>query len=328
MTRRDFLLASAAAAVASAAPPHSRMGIAETALHPARDTIAFLDWAHALGAGGIQAHLTSFDADFLKRLRGRAEELGMYIEVMGDLARMEQIAPAAKEVGALAIRVVAPGARRYEKYASYDEWRTAEAASRKEIGAAIPIAQRTGVAIAIENHRDRTLEEMIALQREFAGDFFGVNLDFGNNVALLDDPMETIEKLAPYALTTHVKDVGVEEYADGFLLDEVPFGAGIVDVKRGMEAVARARPGTRFTMEMLTRDPTPVDCLSEHYFRVLPDRSGEALARILRTARQRKERLPRVQGIDRAGQARIEEEAIRYNLYWVRERHLATDARA
>ena len=323
MTRRSFLLASAAAGIASAALPRSRMGIAETAVHPAQDTIAFLEWANSLGAGGIQAHLTSVDADFLKRLRGRAEELSMYIEVMGDLPGMEQIAPAAKQAGATVIRVVAPGARRYEKYASYDEWRAADAAWRKDIAAAIPIARRAGVAIAIENHRDRTLEEMLALQREFAGESFGVNLDFGNNIALLDDPLETIEKLAPYALATHIKDIGVEEYADGFLMDEVPFGAGVVDVKRGMETVARARPGTRMTMEMLTRDPTPVDCLTEHYWSVMPDRSGEALARVLRTAREHKTKLPRVAGIDRAGQAAIEEEAIRYNLYWARERGLA-----
>ena len=321
MTRRSFLMAAAAATgVATGAPPRSKMGIAETALHPAKDTIAFLEWANSLGAGGIQAHLTSFDAVYLKRLRGRAEELGMYIEVMGDLPRMEQIAPAAKAAGAHAIRVVAPGARRYEKYASYDEWRTAETLSRKQIAAAIPIAQRAGVAIAIENHRDRTLDEMISLQREFAGDAFGVNLDFGNNIALLDDPMETIEKLAPYALAAHVKDIGIEEYGDGFLMDEVDFGAGIVDVKRGMDLVARARPGTHMTMEMLTRDPTPVDCLSEHYWRVLPDRRGEALARVLRTARERKTTLPSVAGIDRSGQMAIEEEAIRYNLYWTRER--------
>ena len=319
MTRRSFLMAAAAAGIASAATRHSKMGIAETALHPAKDTIAFLEWAHSLGAAGIQAHLTSFDADYLKRLRGRAEALGMYIEVMGDLPRMEQIAPAAKEAGAHAIRVVAPGARRYEKYSSYDEWRAAEALARKQIAVAIPFAQRAGVAIAIENHRDRTLEEMIALQREFSGDSFGVNLDFGNNIALLDDPMETIEKLAPYALATHVKDIGIEEYVDGFLMDEVDFGAGIIDLKRGMDAVARARPGTRMTMEMLTRDPTPVDCLTEHYWRVLPDRRGEALARVLRTARERRTTLPRVTGIDRPGQAAIEEEAIRYNLYWTRE---------
>ena len=311
MTRRSFVVAAAGSALAAAAPARSAMGIAETALHPAKDTIAFLDWAWSLGAGGIQAHLTSFEADYLKRLRSTAEERGMYVEVMGDLAHIDRIAPAARQAGATVIRVVAPGARRYEAFATLDDWRAAETAARKEISRAIPIAAQARVAIAIENHRDRTLEEMVALMREFAGDWFGVNLDTGNNIALLDDPVEVVEQLAPYALATHIKDMGLEEYKEGFLLDEVVFGAGVVDLRRVSGLITRAH----LTMEMLTRDPTPVDCLTEHYWRVLPDRKGSALARTLRTARAQERKLPRVTGLPRAAQAAIEEEAIRYNLF-------------
>jgi sugar phosphate isomerase/epimerase len=291
------------------------MGIAETALHPAKDTIAFLDWAWSLGAGGIQAHLSSFDADYLKRLRARAEQRGMYLEVMGDLEHMDRIAPAASAAGARAIRVVAPGARRYEAFATLDDWRRAEAAARKETARAIPIAAQARVPIAIENHRDRTLEEVMALMREFAGDWFGVNLDTGNNIALLDDPMELVEQLAPYAVAAHIKDMGVEEYKAGFLIDEVAFGSGVVDVPRACKLITRAR----LTMEMLTRDPTPVACLEDHYWQVLPDRKGSALARTLRLARGQVAKLPRVTGLSKASQAAIEEETIRFNLFKSRE---------
>ncbi|HZU28801.1 MAG TPA: TIM barrel protein [Bryobacteraceae bacterium] len=315
MTRRSFLAASAALTAAGATPPRSQMGVAETALHPAKDTIAFLDWAWSLGAGGIQAHLTSFDADYLKRLRETAEQRGMYIEVMGDLQHIDHIAPAASATGARAIRVVAPGARRYEAFATLDEWRTAEAAARKQIAAAIPIAAQSRVPIAIENHRDRTLEELVALMREFAGDWFGVNLDTGNNIALLDDPMEVVEQLAPYAFAAHIKDMGVEEYKDGFLIDEVAFGSGVVDLPRACKLITRAR----LTMEMLTRDPTPVACLTDHYWQVLPDRKASGLARTIRAARTSGAKLPRVTGLDKAAQAAIEEETIRYNLFKSRQ---------
>ena len=47
-------------------------------------------------------------------------------------------------------------------------------------------------------------------------------VDTGNNISLLDDPMELIEGLAPYAISTHIKDMGVEPWKDGFLLSELP----------------------------------------------------------------------------------------------------------
>ena len=53
MTRRSFLAASAALTAAGATPPRSQMGVAETALHPAKDTIAFTSLVHdeAHGSG-------------------------------------------------------------------------------------------------------------------------------------------------------------------------------------------------------------------------------------------------------------------------------------
>ncbi len=52
----------------------------------------------------------------------------------------------------------------------------------------------------------------------------GVCLDTGNNIALLEDPDVTVETLAPLAVSVHLKDMAVAEYADGW----IPIGgAGI-----------------------------------------------------------------------------------------------------
>ena len=56
------------------------------------------------------------------------------------------------------------------------------------------------------------------LVKKLDSPFVGVCIDTGNNLALLEAPQETVDLLAPHAFTTHVKDMGVEEYADGFLL--------------------------------------------------------------------------------------------------------------
>src|ERR1700694_3694396 len=97
--------------------------------------------------------------------------------------------------------------------------------------------------------------------KDKSSEYLGVCLDTGNNIALLDNPMDVIERLAPYALSTHFKDMAVEPHADGFLLSEVPLGEGIVDLQRAAAAIRRAHPKMRFTLEMITRNPLQVPCL-------------------------------------------------------------------
>src|SRR5229473_2360936 len=195
MTRRELLMSAAAAAAPAFAAPRTRMGIATTSLMTARrphDTYEFLEYCNGLGAGGIQASLSSLEPDYLKKLRAR------------------------------------------------------------------PVVSGEKMPLAIENHKDWTAQELAALMKDKSSEYLGVCLDTGNNIALLDNPMETIETLAPYALSTHFKDMAVELYADGFLLSEVPLGEGIVDLKRAVAAVHNARPKTRFTLEMITRNPLEV----------------------------------------------------------------------
>src|SRR5215467_67906 len=112
MTRRELLIGAAAAATPVFAVPRTGMGIATTSLMTARrmhDTYDFLEYCYTLGAGGIQASLASLDAAYLKKLRARAGELGMYIEVMIELPKEDATAfergvQAAKDAGAVCLR--------------------------------------------------------------------------------------------------------------------------------------------------------------------------------------------------------------------------------
>ena len=140
--------------------------------------------------------------------------------------------------------------------------------------------------LAIENHKDWTADEMAALMKAKSSRWLGVCLDTGNNIALLDDPMATVEALAPYAVSTHVKDMGVAPYPDGFLLSEMPLGEGMLDMRRIVDTIRRARPETRLTLEMITRDPLKVPCLTDAYWATFPDRNGLYLARTLRMVHQ------------------------------------------
>jgi sugar phosphate isomerase/epimerase len=158
--------------------------------------------------------------------------------------------------------------------------------------------------------------------KEFSSEYFGVCMDTGNNIALLDDPMELVERLAPYAVTTHIKDMGAEEYSEGFLLSEVPLGEGMLDMKRIVGTIAKARPTAKFTLEMITRNPLKIPCLTEKYWRTFPDRSGQCLARTLALVRAHNPRRPleRPETLDRPAWLKLEEANVKKCLAFARER--------
>jgi len=87
-----------------------------------------------------------------------------------------------------------------------------------------------------------------------------------NSIALLEDPLEVIETYAPWAFSTHMKDVTVSEYEDGLLLGEVPLGEGILDLKKITALLRQARPEIHLNLEMITRDPLKVPCLTPKFW--------------------------------------------------------------
>lgn len=336
MNRRTFLFTAAATGSLSvgasvgagaAAEPRSKMGIAVTSYMSfgrPKDTLEFLEHANTLGAGGIQMPLTSREPDYIRKLRARAEELGMYYEMIAALpgkdgvSAFETTVAAAREAGALAVRVNCLPGRRYENFTSLADWESAVAQSHENIDNALRIVEKHQVPLAIENHKDWTAIEMVELMQAKASRWLGVCLDTGNNIALLDDPMATVEALAPYAVSTHIKDMGVAPYPDGFLLSEMPLGEGMLDMRRIVDTIRRARPQTRLTLEMITRDPLKVPCLTDGYWATFPERSGLYLARTLRMVRERP--LPVVSGLAREAQLRQEEDNVKKSLTYARER--------
>ncbi|MBI1898091.1 MAG: sugar phosphate isomerase/epimerase [Acidobacteria bacterium] len=317
MRRRTFL---AAATAAAGAPARSRLGIATTcylSFWRPRDTLQFLEHAHSIGAAGIQASLASLEPDYLKRLRARAEQLGLYIEVMAALPRAEmerfvRTVGAAREVGALCVRSACLSGRRYETFSTLEEWRKFVADSHAAVARAVPVVEKERIPLALENHKDWTVDEMVELLKKHGSDYLGACVDTGNNVAMLDDPMDVVERLAPFALSTHIKDMAVADAPEGFLLSEVVLGEGMLDLRRIMDIIARARPKTRMTLEMITRDPLLVPCLTDKYWATWPGRSPLALARALRMVRVKKfASLPRLSGLDRAAQLKIEADNVK-----------------
>ena len=97
---------------------------------------------------------------------------------------------------------------------------------------AVKAAEDYDIKLAVENHIDFTSDEILTLLKNVDSPYFGLNFDTGNFLRLLDDPVKGMEKLAPYVLATHVKDLKPNKQAsatDWFFFSSTPVGDGLVD---------------------------------------------------------------------------------------------------
>ena len=92
-------------------------------------------------------------------------------------------------------------------------------------------------------------------------------------------------------------------------------------------AASLARPESRFTVEMLTRDPLQVAVLGDKYWATFPERNGLRLARALAAARAHpwEKPLAKIAGMERNARIGLEEDNVKKCLAWARE-HLGMRA--
>jgi 3-oxoisoapionate decarboxylase len=335
MHRRDALkvLALAAAMPCSAAEQSSKqpLGLVIHSYWIRRDRplppdfgsvtepLAFLEAAARIGATGIQTRLSGLEASALASLREAIERHDMYVEgTIGlprdeaGVAKFEDEVVSSKEAGATVLRTVCLSGRRYEVFESAEQFRQFADQSWKSLTLAEPIAAKHRVRLAVENHKDWRIDEMLGWLKRLSSEFVGVCLDTGNSVALLEEPHAVVEAFAPWTMTTHLKDMAVSESDDGFLLSEVPLGDGFLDMERIVTTLRNAKPEVKLNLEMITRDPLRVPCLAPKYWATLGDVPARELAEMLALVRRHKhpQLLPTITPLPHAEQLRVEADHI------------------
>ncbi len=209
----------------------------------------FLKRAHELKVDGVSLESCFFpstDAGWFKELRAQLDEYKFdRVYAWGHPDGLERgknwtayeemvtMIPYAKAIGADVMRVVGSSLMfRHEPHGPQIK------ALVKMFKKAVKIAADNGVKLAVENHIDFTSDEILQLLSEVNSPHFGLNFDTGNFLRLLDDPIAGMEKLAPYVLATHVKDLMPDKNAkptDWHFFAGVPVGKGLID----NEALAR-----------------------------------------------------------------------------------------
>ncbi len=263
------------------------------------DPLVFIQEAARIGANAVQIPLGVRDADSVRTLRGASEALGVALESTlplpqneQDISRFDAEMSTLHELGVRVARTVVFPGRRYEDLHSGAAFEKAVSDARARIRRAEPVGRKYDVRLAIENHKDQRIEERVRLLKEFDSEFIGACVDVGNNLALLEDPVEVCRALAPWAMTVHFKDQGVREYEEGFLLADVPLGQGCIDLPAVISAIRQKKQGVHFQLELITRDALKIPVLTDGYWSTLPDLKATELSRIWALIKQRGSRDP------------------------------------
>ncbi len=274
MNRREFL-ASAAAAPLAAPPskPAVKLGIDLFSLRSQNWTpIQYLDYCAQRRVQVVHfsevRFIGSLEPENLRKVRARAEELGLDIEIgMKSICpsssmfeasqgtaeeQLTRMLESAHVVGSKIVRTVLGSAE-----------------DRKGVGIESHIADMVrvlhnvrsraidrNIKIAIENHAgDMQARELKMLIEEAGRDYVGVCLDSGNPLWTIEDPHLTLEVLHPYVLTSHVRDSAVWEVPNGAAVTWVQMGRGNVDIESYVKKYVQLCPGRALSMESILFGP-------------------------------------------------------------------------
>ena len=298
---------------------------------PLLDAEAFLDLCYEFGTDGAQmdfSMLTSQDAGYLRRLREGLEKRRMFVELivgnraLEDLDLLEQIGRAAEALGVSRLRVACLPGRRYEDYHDKKSWDDFAGRWRAALPRTEPVLRRHKLALGVENHKDWLTDELVDILRGIGSPHVGACVDFGNNLAFLEDPLETAEKLAPYAVTTHLKDNVMAPTPAGFALGDVVVGEGVLPLERMVSVLRRHRPDIHLVLEVITRDPLTVPYREDRYWITRDRRDQAAVERFERAFLRRAPEAPlaRISGLSDEAALAAENENLRRSVVYARKR--------
>lgn len=269
------------------------------------DAIQKLDYCQALGASVAHFGLGDLGTEEegkLRAVKARADELGLEIEVgMGSICETStsfhpERGGSAVERTRRALEVAdLLGSRVLKCLLGSIADRRTQTPLETHIQNCVATCQAVreqamdlGIRLAVENHSgDLQGWELRELIEQAGPEYVGACLDPGNSVWVAEDPMVTFEHLAPYILTSHIRDSVVWSHPRGAACQWVALGDGNVGIETLAERYTTECPEASFTLEILTGSPPRVlNYLEEEYWEAFPMARAAEFARFERLVRQ------------------------------------------
>ena len=308
MLRRTFLQtlpAAAAMTAAAAEEPPVKLGFDTYSLRAFKwKGTQLLDYAAGLKLDTIQFSALGdygpLEPQNLQKVKDRARELGISIDSgMGCICESSKSfsknGPPARQQLIEGLKVSkAVGSNSMRCYMGSSEDRLGplpiEAHMENTIKAFRSVraeAMDLGVRIALENHSgDMQAREVKTIIEESGKDLVAACLDTGNPIWCVEDPFVTLETLAPYVVTTHVRDSVVFEDARGAAGQWVALGDGNVDLVRFVREFRRLCPHSSMQLEIITgRPPRMLPYLEADFWKAFPKMPAWEFARFVALAK-------------------------------------------
>lgn len=265
-----------------------------------RGPLASLDLVHELGLGGIFFPTAldmspTLDAGYLRDLRAKADDLGLYLEsglgkinpycsaeapelrAAGDgdiIAGFIRMMEASVAIGCLELWV-SPGNFKpaYRGRLAVDRFRTDVTwdeqllATERVLKKLAPAARANGVHMNVETHDEITSFEILRLIEAVGPDCVGVVFDTANMVQRGEHPVWAAKRVAPHIRQTHIKDALVARAPGGLDFQPRTVGTGVVDFAAILPILAGVNPDLTLSLEIAQstadnpRRPNPRQCI-------------------------------------------------------------------
>lgn len=133
-------------------------------------------------------------------------------------------------------------------------------------------AETEGIKIAIENHAgDMQSHELKALIEAAGKGYVGANIDPGNAVWTLEEPMKHLEVLGPLTVCSSVRDSMLWKDENGAVnVQWTAVGEGLVDFKAYAKRFAELAPGVPLQVETISGFARAFDCQKDDFWKIFP----------------------------------------------------------
>ena len=181
------------------------------------------------------------------------------------------------------------------------------------------VALDAGVKVAVENHAgDMQAAELVKLIEDAGKDFVGANIDSGNALWTMEDPLDNLEILGPHVLTTSLRDGAVWESENGATIQWTAMGEGQTDLKKYFARFAELCPNVPVHIETISGFNREIPYLKKEFWNEWPKAPAKGFARFLALAKRGKPR-PTHKSADEAAEQEYQKGEIERSLKYCKE---------
>ncbi|HEY3862440.1 MAG TPA: sugar phosphate isomerase/epimerase [Verrucomicrobiae bacterium] len=176
-----------------------------------------------------------------------------------------------------------------------------------------------GVKIAIENHAgDMQAWELAGLCEEAGKDYVGVTLDTGNATWTMEDPMESLEIMAPYVAASALRDSMVWQIPQGAAVQWTTMGQGVIDYKTFVPRFIELCPRVPVNVEVISGLRRELKYFHKDFWNVWPKARAKDFAKFDALTRMGRA-IPTRQNTNEEGEKKFQKSELERSLAYCKE---------